>query len=60
MIVKFRVDRDDELTIRLEESGLNLLTYDRRWQYYRIQLKAVDLMHPNRREIIEEMIKLAQ
>ena len=59
VIVKFRVDRDDELTVQLEESGLSLLAYDRRWQYYRIQVKAVDLRNPDRRAIIEKMIEAA-
>ena len=42
-VVDFRVPRSDELTSRLEESGLDLLTYDTRWGYYRIRLTANDI-----------------
>ena len=59
LIVRFRIPQDDELSSRLSESDLNLLTYDKRWGFYRIVVKQSDLEDEERCNIIKELISMA-
>lgn len=41
--VEVRLDRSDEMQVRLEESGLDVMDYDARWGRYRIRLAKGDI-----------------
>lgn len=43
LVIEWRIDQSEELEARLEESGMPLLPYDKRWKRYRAQLTAADL-----------------
>jgi hypothetical protein len=43
LTVKFRIERSDELDKKLEESGLDVVDYDARWNMYRIRLNKGDI-----------------
>ncbi len=43
LIAEFRVPRTDEVTTLIEDSGLDSLTYDKRWGRYRVRLTKEDL-----------------
>ena len=60
LIVQFRIAHDDELSERLSEKGLILLTYEKRWGYYRIRVNNTDLEDSERRNTITELIKVAR
>ncbi len=55
---ELRVERTDELDARLEGAGLNVLTYEKRWGKYRIQLVPSDL--ERHESLLIELIRLAQ
>ena len=59
LIVQFRIAQDDELSLRLSESDLNLLAYDKQWRYYRIGVKQSDLEDKERCDTIGELIGMA-
>jgi hypothetical protein len=52
-----RIKQSDEMTKRLDESGLDLMDYDSRWGRYRIRLTADDLK--NHRDLIRDVLKQA-
>ncbi len=58
LLVNFRVVQDEGLTSRLSES-LNLLSYDKRYGYYRIRVSPSDLQDQARCDIISELINMA-
>lgn len=60
LIVQFRIKQSEELTSRLIETNLNLLSYDRQWGYYRIGFKQSDLEDEERLQTIEELIRIAR
>ena len=60
LIVQFRIAHDDDLSERLSEKGLILLTYEKRWGYYRIRVNNTDLEDSERRNTITELIKVAR
>lgn len=43
VIVEFKVPSSEELTQRLEESGIGLLTYSARWGRYKLRIEPEDL-----------------
>jgi hypothetical protein len=55
--IEFRIDQSDELTARLEDSGVSTMSCDRKWKRYRISVGTEDLA--TRRELIGEFIELA-
>ena len=59
LIAHFRIPQSDDLSSRLSESDLNLLSYDKQWGYYRIGVKQADLDDEERCNIIHELISMA-
>jgi hypothetical protein len=53
-----RIDRNEELDARLEESGTTLIPYDKRWQGYRFQLAPGDLKA--QKSLITDLIRMAR
>jgi hypothetical protein len=43
VVVEFRIDRSDDLDQRLDESGIDMLTYQKRYGQYRMQIGQEDL-----------------
>ena len=43
VVVGFRIPRSDELTGRIEQSGLDILEYSTRWRRYRVRVSKADL-----------------
>ncbi len=58
MILDVRIDRSEELDARLEESGLTLLPYDKKWRNYRFQIVPVDLKA--HQALITDLVRLAR
>ncbi len=58
VLLEAKIPRSDELTLRLEDAGLVLLTYQTRWGYYRIQIAQEDL--EARTGILSDIAKLAR
>jgi len=54
MIAEFKNPRDDELTARIEDSGLELLSPDR-WSTYRLSVRAGDIAE--HQDLLTEMIR---
>lgn len=57
VLVNIRIPRSDELTNRLEDSGLDVLDYETRWGHYRIRLTKADIN--NHRDLLEELMRRA-
>lgn len=54
---EFRIERSEELSARLEDTGLDMLPYDKRWGRYRLQLQKEDLsLH---RELLGDLIRMS-
>jgi hypothetical protein len=51
------LEESEEVSKRLEESGLDVLDYDRRWRRYRIKLSKSDI--DSNRELLVELLKVA-
>ena len=58
VIAEFKIPRSDELTERLEESGLEMLPYDTRWNHYRMRVTDDDL--EERSDEIADLIRKAR
>jgi hypothetical protein len=58
MIWEVRIDRNEELEARLEESGLTLLPYDKQWKKYRLQIVPGDLKA--QQALIIDLIRMAR
>lgn len=58
LIWELRIDRTDELDVRIEESGLTAMPYDKQWKKYRIQLQPADLVEHE--QLLTELIRLAR
>lgn len=43
LIAEFRIERSDEVSEMVEDSGVDSLAYDKRWGRYRLRLKQSDL-----------------
>jgi len=57
IVVALKIARSEELTTRLEEAGVEMLTYNNRFGRYRIRVAQEDLTR--RRELLEELVRLA-
>ena len=58
VIDEFKIPRSEELTQRLEEAGVNLLSYNPRWGRYRLQVDHEDLV--THAELLKELIAHAR
>lgn len=58
VIFEAKIPRSEELTERLTQAGLDLLTYNSRWGYYRLSLTEPDVTE--HAELITELIRLAR
>lgn len=56
--VSLRIPRSDEMSDRIEESGIEMLPYEGRWGNYRLLLKEQDLSEY--RELLSELIEVAR
>jgi hypothetical protein len=57
VLMELKIPRTDELSQRLQEAGMNVLTYRIRWGLYALQLEKEDLeVH---RDLLRELIQLA-
>ena len=57
LILGFRILRSEELTTRLEDSGLEVLTYNRKNNRYRLKISIGDLQ--KHRELLSELISMS-
>ena len=55
--IELRLSQSDELQKQLDESGLNLLDYDKRWGRYRIRLTSDDL--DRHRPLLTQLLRQA-
>ena len=44
LIAEFRIPRSEEVSALLDDSGIDALEYDKRWNHYRLRLTAADLV----------------
>lgn len=58
VIFEAKIPRSEELTERLTDSGVELLTYNNRWGYYRLSLTAPDVTE--HAALLTEIISLAR
>jgi hypothetical protein len=58
LIWEARIERDEELDARLEEAGITVIPYDKRWKNYRFQLVPADLKTHN--DPIVDIIRMAR
>lgn len=58
VLVEFKIPRSEELTQRIEESGIGLLTYSSRWGRYRMQIEPEDLA--KNRDLLRELVQQAR
>jgi hypothetical protein len=57
LVTEFRIAESEELTARLEDSGLTVRGYDKQWRKYRLQLTEMDLtVH---RDLLADLVRLA-
>jgi hypothetical protein len=57
VVVEFRIPRSDELTGRIEQSGLDVLEYSTRWRRYRVRVSKADLA--KHRDLLLALIAIA-
>lgn len=55
--IEFRIPRSDELTARVEDSGLESLSYDKFFNYFRVKINEGDLA--KHRAVLKELIGMA-
>lgn len=53
-----KIERDEELDARLQDSGITVTGYDKRWRQYRFHLAPEDLT--NHRDLIDELVRRAR
>ncbi len=56
--IEVKIPRDDDLTQRMEDAGMSLLTYQVRWGAYRLQITDTDL--DDNEELLRELIRRAR
>lgn len=56
-LVEFKIPRSDDFTQRLQDAGMDLLTYQVRWGRYRLRIDCSDLKE--RRDLLRELVKTA-
>lgn len=57
MILHIKLPQEPGLDARLEQQGLDLLDYDKRWKYYRIRLSAAEL--GKHEDLLKELLQSA-
>jgi hypothetical protein len=57
VLTEFKIPRSEDLSQRLEDAGIEVLTYSARWGQYRMQLTSADLAE--NRELLSEFVQLA-
>jgi len=57
LLLNVRLEASDEIQNKLNDSGLEMLSYDRQWKQYRIRLTREDL--EANRAVIKELIQMA-
>jgi hypothetical protein len=58
VILQVKIPRTEEMTQRLSDAGLELLTYSSRWGLYQLALREPDLAE--HREQLQELVRLAR
>jgi hypothetical protein len=58
LIMEPRIARSEELTARLEEAGLDLMEFDKRWGRYRLRLTPTDL--DEHEALLADLVKQAR
>lgn len=58
LVIEWRIDRSEELDSRLEEAGLMLMPYDKRWRRYRAAVAPAQFTE--QRDLIVELIRRAR
>jgi hypothetical protein len=58
LLAEFRIEPNDELDARIEEAGLTLLGYDKRWKRYRVQLLPSEAKE--QQPLLNELIRMAR
>ena len=58
LLAEFKIPRSDDVSQRLEDAGIDVLTYQSRWGQYRMQLTAADL--DLNRELLRDLVVLAR
>jgi hypothetical protein len=57
VIAEFKIPSSEELSARLNSSGLDLLDYDKRWNRYRVRVTSTDLV--SHRSLLESLLRIA-
>lgn len=58
LIWELRIEPTEELDVRVDDSGLTRLPYDKRWKKYRLQLEPSDIK--SNRALLVELIRMAR
>ena len=56
VLTEFKIPQNEELTNKLDESGLALVAYDSKWGAYRIRVRQTDLEDEERSKVLTEFI----
>jgi len=57
MILSFKLEKSNEIDEKLNNTNLDVLSYDNQWKQYRIRLNSEDIN--SNKQLLEELIKLA-
>ena len=58
VLTNFKIEQEEELTTRLDETGLDIVSYDTKWGNYRIRVRGNDI--ENHRDVFKELIGKAR
>ena len=56
MILELKLPENDDLTAKVEQSGIETLEYDKRWRAYRLQLTRTDVSA--KADVLQELMRL--
>ncbi len=59
VIAQFKIPESDDLSLRIETSGLSLLAYRKQSGRYRVQVREADLKDSDRKSVIDDLIQVA-
>lgn len=57
MVLKLRLPESEDLTTKIEQSGVETLDYDKRWKAYRLQLSRSDVSE--KADVLRDLMRLA-
>jgi hypothetical protein len=57
MVLQLRLPENEDLTTKVEQSGIETLEYDKRWKAYRLQLSSSDVSQ--KPEVLRDLVRLA-